>query len=198
MSYLGLGRELPRNLKALAQKIKLVVFDVDGVLTDGRLYYGGEGEVVKAFNVKDGVGIKLLRTQGIEVAVISAKSSMPLQKRITDLGIKHFYPGTKDKKIQLQQLCQKLQLLPGEAAFVGDDVIDLKVKETVGLFFAPKDAHPLVQTQAHCVTQLPGGMGVAREVADMILSTRGDLATFYELGQKPEFEDPNYLDKLQS
>jgi 3-deoxy-D-manno-octulosonate 8-phosphate phosphatase (KDO 8-P phosphatase) len=196
VEYLGLGAALPDTLLAIVQQLKLVIFDIDGVMTDGRLYYGAEGEVLKAFNVKDGVGLKLLRAQGIEVAVISAKSSMPLQKRMTDLGVIHFYPGTKNKLEQMQALCQQLEINKQEVAFVGDDVIDLKVLPEVGLFIAPKDAHPIVKRQAHHVTQTLGGQGVVREVADQLLSARMDLETAYLVGMEPKFEEQDYDNKI--
>lgn len=194
-SYDGLGKPFPKSLHQVAKGIRLLVLDIDGVLTDGRLYYGAEGEVLKGFNVKDGVGIKLLRTQGIEVAVISAKSSMPLQKRMTDLGIQHFFPGTKDKKAQLIALSQNLSLSSDKVAFVGDDVIDMNVMDDVGLFIAPADAHPIVKQKAHHVTELAGGKGVAREVADALLSTQMSLEQAYQVGRQPEFEEQDYLNK---
>ncbi len=180
--------ELPPSLIAIARKIRLVVFDVDGVLTDGTLTYSGDGEQVKHFNVKDGVGIKLFGYFDVATAVISAKQSAPLAKRAQDLGIQHFFPGTKDKWSCLRGLLDKLSLQPEEVCYVGDDVIDLKVMTHVGLAIAPADAFWMVKQEAHCVTSAAGGCGVAREVADLILGSRMDLKTAYVQAMLPEFE----------
>jgi 3-deoxy-D-manno-octulosonate 8-phosphate phosphatase (KDO 8-P phosphatase) len=108
---------LSNQIKQKAEAIKLVIFDVDGVLTDGTLVYGSNGEEVKHFNVKDGVGIKLLQTFGLSVAIISAKSSLPLDKRIKDLGVKHAYTGCKDKPAALKELLEALELEESQVAF---------------------------------------------------------------------------------
>lgn len=179
---------LPPAIKTIAAKIKLVVFDVDGVLTDGTLTYSAAGEEVKHFNVKDGVGIKLLQTYGIHTAVISAKESLPLQRRVADLGIAHFFPGSKDKWPVLSALLSELHIQPEEVCYVGDDVIDLKVIKLVGLGIAPNDAFWMVKDQSQLVTQACGGKGVAREVADIILGSRMTLEDAYIKAMLPEFE----------
>lgn len=176
------------HVKQLASGIKLVIFDVDGVLTDGTLVYSASGEEVKHFNVKDGVGIKLLRTYGIEVAIISAKSSAPLEKRMKDLGIQHFYPGSHDKQLAYRNLLGQVGLTDREVAYVGDDVIDLTVMQHVGLPIAVADAYIMVRDQAEYVTQTPGGKGVAREVADLILGSQMDLQEAYIKAMLPDFE----------
>lgn len=175
-------------LKTIAANIKLVVFDVDGVLTDGTLTYSAEGEEVKHFNVKDGVGIKLLQVYGIHTAIISAKDSLPLQRRAADLGITHFFPGSKDKWPVLNSLLSQLDIKPEEVCYVGDDVIDLKVIKRVGLGIAPNDAFWMVKDESHFVTQANGGKGVAREVADIILGSRMKLEDAYIKAMLPEFE----------
>lgn len=180
---------IPNALKEKARSIKLVVFDVDGVLTDGTLTYSASGEEVKHFNVKDGVGIKLLQTFGIDTAIISAKDSAPLKKRAGDLGITHFFPGTKDKWPVLAKLMSSLDVLPEEVCYVGDDVIDLKVMTRVGLGIAPADAFWMVRDRAHLVTDSQGGKGVAREVADIVLGSRMPLEEAYIKAMLPEFED---------
>ena len=181
-------QSLAPAIKALAANIKLVVFDVDGVLTDGTLTYSATGEEVKHFNVKDGVGIKLLQTYGIHTAIISAKDSLPLKRRAQDLGISHFFPGSKDKWPVLTQLLGELNIAPNEVCYVGDDVIDLKVIKRVGLGVAPNDAFWMVKEQAHLVTHASGGRGVAREVADLILGSRMSLEDAYIKAMLPEFE----------
>lgn len=171
-----------------ARDIKLVVFDVDGVLTDGTLTYSASGEEVKHFNVKDGVGIKLLNTYNITTAVISAKDSAPLRKRISDLGVPHFYPACADKWQKLSELLEQLGIEPSEVCYVGDDVIDLKVMKRIGLSITPADGFWLVKKYANLVTEAAGGKGVAREVADIILSSRMELEDAYIKAMLPEFE----------
>lgn len=187
---------LANQIKQRAQAIRLMVFDVDGVLTDGTLVYGANGEEVKHFNVKDGVGLKLLQTYGIEVAIISAKDSKPLAKRITDLGIKHAYTGCKDKLAALSELMSQLDIDFDEVGYCGDDVIDLKVMQKAGLSIAPADAYAMVKEYAHFVTQAPGGKGVAREVADVLLSSRMNLEEAYIKAMLPEFEEKDFQKKL--
>lgn len=184
---------LASSIKEKARNIKLVVFDVDGVLTDGTLSYSQHGEEVKHFNVKDGVGIKLLNTYNIITAVISAKDSAPLHKRINDLGIPHFYPGCKDKWQQLSILLNTLSILPEEVCYVGDDVIDLKVMKRIGFSITPSDGFWLVKKQADLVTEVAGGKGVAREVADIILGSQMCLEEAYIKAMLPEFEEQPQL-----
>ena len=179
---------LPNVIKEKARNIKLVVFDVDGVLTDGTLSYSANGEEVKHFNVKDGVGIKLLGCYDVVTAVISAKDSAPLHKRIKDLAIPHFYPGSKDKWAVLSQLMDELWIEADEVCYVGDDVIDLKVMEKIGLSISPADGFWMVKEHADLITDAPGGKGVAREVADIILSSRMSLREAYIKAMLPEFE----------
>ncbi|TBR44248.1 HAD-IIIA family hydrolase [Marinomonas agarivorans] len=190
--YEQTGR-LPSEYWPQLQALKLVVFDVDGVLTDGCLVYGAQGEELKHFNVKDGVALKLLPKWGVHVAVITAKDSAPLRKRMDDLGVTHFYPNCHDKKAAFLALLDALSLDASQAAYVGDDVIDLQVMPEVGMSFCPADAHVLVQrhcVQHHCACTLfsNAGEGVAREVCDLILATRMPLEIAYDVATKPEFE----------
>ena len=162
-----------------AKQIKLVIFDVDGVLTDGMLNYGNEGELFKQFNVKDGVGIKLLQQYDIQVAVITAKDSKPLQQRMKDLLVENFYPACHNKNQAFLEILEKLSLNTDQVAYVGDDVIDLPVMNQVGLAIAVQDAHHFVKKTADYITLAKGGEGVAREVADLILDAQFDLDTLY-------------------
>ncbi len=180
---------LSDQLSRQAQNIKLLVLDVDGVLTDGTLVYSAEGEQVKHFNVKDGVGIKLLQHFEVSVAIISAKDSAPLKRRIDDLGIQHAYTACKDKLKALSELTAKLGIQFDQVAYCGDDVIDLKVMQKVGLSIAPADAYTMVRKYADVVTQKGGGEGVAREACDLILGSRMDLEQAYIKAMLPEFED---------
>lgn len=181
--------KLPSYLADKARRIKLVVFDVDGVLTDGTLSYSGDGEHVKHFNVKDGVGIKLLQRFDVATAIISAKKSDALARRAADLGVTHFYPGTKDKWPCLEELLGQLDITPEQVCYVGDDVIDLKVMKKIGLPVAPSDGFWMVRQHAAFVTSVPGGKGVAREVADLVLGSRMDLESAYIKAMLPEFEE---------
>lgn len=176
------------SLMSKLQSLKLVVFDVDGVLTDGRLLYTEQGESIKCFNVKDGVAMKLLPKWGIQIAVITAKDSAPLRLRMKDLNVEHFYPGCHNKAEAFDELVSRLGIEPNEAAYVGDDVIDLQVMPKVGVALCPADAHILVQRHCPIVLNKSAGDGVAREVADMVLASRMSLEAAYELAQKPEFE----------
>jgi 3-deoxy-D-manno-octulosonate 8-phosphate phosphatase (KDO 8-P phosphatase) len=174
--------------KTALARIRLVAFDVDGVLTDGRLYYSGDGEMKKVFHVRDGVGLKLLPDMGIDVAVISAKDSPPLQARLSDLGIKYGFPGCHDKLACLKTLVSTLGLIPDEVAFVGDDLVDLHVMEWCGYGIAPADAFDLVLERADLVLPVKGGQGVARCVADLVLKAQGLYETAYNVASLPHFE----------
>ena len=171
--------------------LKLVIFDVDGVLTDGSLYYGADGEAVKRFNVKDGVALKLLPKWGVEVAVITAKDSAPLRKRMADLGVQQCYYGCHDKAAAFDELMQTLALEPEQVAYIGDDVIDLQVMPKVGISMCPSDAHTLLLRHCDITLKRGAGQGVAREVSDLVLASRMDLESAYELAQRPEFEKRN-------
>lgn len=158
-----------------AKKIKLVVFDVDGVLTDGSLFYGDNGEEYKAFHAKDGLGMKLLMRTGVQIGIITARNSKLVQHRMDSLGIEHLYQGRLDKLNAFDDLLNKLNLTYKQAAFVGDDVVDLPVMTKVGLSITVKDAHPLVIDQAHWQTPLDGGRGAARNVCELIMQAQNTL-----------------------
>jgi len=176
------------KLQELASEVKLVVFDVDGVLTNGTLTYSHDGEQVKHFNVKDGVGVKLLQEFGVAVAVISAKDSAPLTKRMADLSVKYFFPGTKDKWPVLENLLNDLNLTPEQVCYVGDDVIDLKVMKRIALPITPADGFWMVKKHAAITTEAGGGQGVAREVADVVLASKMNLEEAYIQAMLPQFE----------
>ena len=167
------------ELMAIAREIRLVIFDIDGVLTDGTLFYGESGEIMKPFNAKDGVGFRILQDNGVTVAVITAKHSAPLERRMKDLKVEHFYPGCHDKADAFSELKQTLEIDDAEAAYVGDDVLDLPVMEKVGLAISPADGYSMVREMAHLVTEANGGKGVVREVADFLVSSRTDLKQAY-------------------
>ncbi len=152
-------------------KLKMVVFDVDGVLTDGRLFYGPKGEELKVFHVLDGHGLKELMRNNIQVAIISGRNCEALRTRLSDLGITHTYLGTSDKIPALDDLLRKTGLDKNDIAYMGDDVPDLGPMREVAISFAPANAIPEVQDQADWISSKTGGFGAVREVCDFILST---------------------------
>lgn len=152
-----------------ASEISLMIFDVDGVLTDGSLYFGCDGEVIKCFNVLDGHGIKLLQQAGIATAIISARQSAIVTRRATDLGITHIYQGVHDKRVAFEQLLADQGLPASACGFIGDDVIDLPILSRVGFAASVPNAHAEVLSRVSYVTQARGGQGAAREICDFIL-----------------------------
>ncbi len=172
---------MPTDVALKLADIRLLISDVDGVLTDGTLFYSDSGESLKPFHVRDGMGFSLLLANGIEVAVISARESGALQKRLADLCINRVFLNRKDKETVFDELLEACALQAGEVAFVGDDVVDLPVLRRVGLAIAVQDAHPLVKEECHWITETPGGKGAIREVADAILSAQIGLKTACEV-----------------
>lgn len=166
---------LPHELRAQAARVRLLVLDADGVLTDGRLYYGADGEVVKAFHAHDGLGLRLLRNEGVQLAVISGRAAPALERRLRDLRIHHVLLGRDDKQAGLLECLSSAGVSAEEAAFMGDDVLDLPGMRAVGLSIAVADAHQRVRHEAHWVTLAGGGRGAVREVADALLEARGRL-----------------------
>ncbi len=163
---------IPQDVLARAAKIKLVAFDVDGTLTDGRLWLAEDGREIKAFHVHDGLGIKRLREHGVDVAIISARISRAVELRAEELGIDHVYQGKADKLACLKEILAALGIAPECAAFVGDDVSDLPPMRACGLAVAVADARPEVADEAHWRTRSPGGRGAAREACDLVLAAR--------------------------
>ena len=170
MSYLD---NLPANLLQRAAKIRLAVFDVDGTLTDGRLHVGADGHETKVFHVHDGLGLKRLHANGVQVAIITARISHAVAVRAAELDILHVYQGQADKRACLREILDALDLQPEQAAFVGDDLPDLAPMRLAGLAIAVANAHPWVAEQAHWQTRLAGGEGAAREVCDLLLIAQG-------------------------
>lgn len=158
-----------------AKKIKLVVFDVDGVLTDGRIIIGDDGQEYKAFNSRDGHGMKLLQYTGVEIAVITGRTSKTVEHRMNGLGINHVYQGKRIKLPVFEELIDKLGLTPDECAYVGDDWVDLSIMSRVGLAVAVQDADNVVKKHAHWITPSRGGQGAAREVCELIMEGQGNL-----------------------
>jgi 3-deoxy-D-manno-octulosonate 8-phosphate phosphatase (KDO 8-P phosphatase) len=159
--------------RAYRGPVRLVIFDVDGVLTDGSLHMGADGEFYKTFSAKDGVAFALLRAHGVLSAIISGRSSKALDYRGQELRINRVVTGCSDKLTAYNELKRELGLDDEQVVFVGDDVIDLAVMHLVGSSYAPNDAHPLVLRSATYVTRALGGRGVAREVVEHVLLLGG-------------------------
>lgn len=160
---------------ARAEKIRLLILDVDGVLSDGLIYMGNNGEELKAFNVRDGYGIRCVLTSDVEVAIITGRKAKLLEDRCATLGITHLYQGQSDKRVAYHELLATLALSPEQVAYVGDDLIDWPVMAEIGLSVAVADAHPLLLPRADYVTRINGGRGAVREVCDLILLAQGKL-----------------------
>ncbi len=163
------------EMMAKAENIRLLILDVDGVLSDGLIYMGNNGEELKAFNVRDGYGIRCVLTSGIEVAIITGRNAKLVEDRCETLGITHLYQGQSDKLLAFRELLDKLSLTADQVAYVGDDLIDWPVMAEVGLSIAVADAHPLLMPRAHYVTRIAGGRGAVREVCDLLLLAQGKL-----------------------
>lgn len=158
-----------------SKQIRLVLFDVDGVLTDGSLIMGDDGQEYKAFNAKDGHGMKMLQASGVEIGIISARNSRVVALRMESLGIKHVYQGQRDKLKAYADLKKRLKLKSEQIAYVGDDLLDLGIMRKVGLSIAVHDASLEVIQQADWQTSAPGGRGAAREVCEMIMRAQDTL-----------------------
>jgi 3-deoxy-D-manno-octulosonate 8-phosphate phosphatase (KDO 8-P phosphatase) len=156
-----------------AGKLKLLILDVDGVLTDGRLFFDGEGNEYKSFHARDGHGIKLLRQTGVEVAVISGRKSNSVALRMKNLGIEYVYQGHENKIAAFNEIIEKTGITPEQAAHVGDDLLDLPIMSRVGLAIAVNDANFAVKQRADWCTTLSGGQGAVREVCDFIMQAQG-------------------------
>lgn len=164
-----------QDILNLAKHIKLMIFDVDGVLTDGSLFFGDDGQEYKAFYSRDGLGMKLLQRTGVEIGVITARSSELVLHRMKNLDIQHVYQGRLDKVAAYDEMLAKLNIAAKHTAYVGDDVIDLPVMKRAGLAIAVQDAHPFVKKHAHWITNHDGGKGAARDACELIMEAQGTL-----------------------
>lgn len=163
------------DILARAHKIRLALFDVDGVLTDGRLIFNADGEEIKAFHSRDGHGLKLLMEAGIEVGVITARSSKAVTHRMHHLGIPHVFQGQQDKRATYLALIERLGLTHEQIAYMGDDVIDLPVLSRVGLAATVQDAPAIVKRHCHWIAEHGGGQGAVRDLCDLLLEAQGKL-----------------------
>ncbi len=156
-----------------AARLRLVALDVDGVLTDGRLYYGPQGEALKVFDVRDGHGIKMLQTQGVEVAILSARRSEIVETRARELGVRRVLQGRGDKLAAWRELLQDTGTDPAHGGFIGDDLPDLPVLRQAGFAATVADARDEVKKAAHWIAAEPGGRGAVRALAEFILLAKG-------------------------
>ncbi len=168
-----------RELRKRASALKLVLTDNDGVLTDTGVYYGPTGEVFKRFSIRDGMAVRLLRSAGIETAIITGETSPSIRRRAEKLRMKFLYLGIDDKKLHLENILSSTRLAKHQIAFIGDDVNDLGIIEAIrpeGLTGAPSDAMPAVAKAVHYICGTPGGMGAFREFADWLIALRSTAA----------------------
>ena len=164
-----------RRIQATARGLRLVAFDVDGVMTDGGIYFVGAGEEARRFDVRDGMGVVLARNAGLRTAIISSRSSVTVRRRAEELGIDALYEGHERKGEALDLLLEEQALRPEEVAYLGDDLQDLPVMNRVGLPIAVADARPEVIRRALHVTRAFGGHGAVREAIEWILEARGEM-----------------------
>ncbi|MGB2078314.1 MAG: 3-deoxy-manno-octulosonate-8-phosphatase KdsC [Vibrio sp.] len=173
--------QAPQHAFDAAKKLKLLICDVDGVFSDGLVYMGNQGEELKTFHTRDGYGIKTLMQAGIEIAIITGRQSKIVENRMTALGIRLIYQGQDNKLVAYQDILDKLDVLPSEVGYIGDDLIDWPVMEKVALKVCVQDGHPLLRQRANYVTHIKGGYGAVREVCDLILQARGELEAYQGL-----------------
>ena len=160
------------ELREKARRLKLMAFDVDGVMTDGRLVFNAEGEVLKIFHALDGQGLKFLREAGITLAIITGRNSPMVQKRASDLGFHKVVQGRDDKSVVLKAIAQEFGVSAEEVGYAGDDVPDVPALKWASLSFSVPNAHRSAYQTAHIITQRPGGMGAVRDICDIILAAR--------------------------
>ncbi len=160
------------KIRKKLKRIKAVLLDVDGVLTDGGLYFDSKGNEIKKFNVKDGSGIKMAIKSGIKVGIITGRNSSIVKRRADDLGVNFVFQGVKNKGEILDKICEKMKVKPEEIAFIADDIIDLSLFKKVGLKVAVKDAHKFVKKEADIILNKKGGEGAVREFLDAVISTK--------------------------
>lgn len=165
----------PESLLARARKIRLIALDVDGIMSDGRLYFSAHGDELKAFNILDGLGLKQLMAAGVTVAVITGRTSALTEKRMGDLGIPHLMQGREDKKVALQELVQGMNIPADAIAYMGDDLPDLPALRFAGLGITVPNGYWLVRAHADYCTRARGGEGAVREACDLILTAMGKL-----------------------
>jgi 3-deoxy-D-manno-octulosonate 8-phosphate phosphatase (KDO 8-P phosphatase) len=166
---------LSADVLARAKKIKCVIFDVDGIMTDGALGIGDDGQEYKNFHSLDGLGMKLLKASGVDMAIITGRTSNVVKKRAESTGIAHFYQGVEDKLEAFNDLLQKMALNADEVAFMGDDVVDAPAMLRCGLALTVPTGHRLLKPHAHYITEAQAGRGAVREICELIMQAQGTL-----------------------
>ncbi len=166
---------IPNDVLTRAKKIKCIAFDVDGVMTDGSLGIGDDGEEFKNFNSLDGLGMKLLKASGVQMAIITGRTSNVVKTRAESTGVVHFYQGVEDKLEAFQDLIAKMNLQNDEMAFMGDDVVDAPAMIRCGLAITVPTGHRLIKPHAHYITTAPAGRGAVREACELIMQAQGTL-----------------------
>lgn len=175
-----MSKVYPEDIIRKASKIKLLICDVDGVLSDGKVYFTNSADEIKNFNIKDGLGIKLLQQSGIEVAIITGRRSAIVERRAEELGIQHIYQGHSDKKAAFAEITTRLKLTNEQVAHIGDDLPDLPLMQLAGLGISVADGYSFVRQHADWVTTNKGGEGAVRDTADLLLFSQGKLANILE------------------
>lgn len=168
-----------RRPRSAAARVRMMIFDVDGVMTDGRLWYGAAGEQLKAFHTLDGLGLKLLAASGVATAILSGRRSRALARRAAELGIRHVITGVEDKRGGYEALLRRAALAAAAVGYMGDDIVDLPVMRRCGWSCAPRDAHALVRRHAQFVTRAQGGAGAVREACEYLMRAQGTLEAAY-------------------
>lgn len=171
-----MGKAISKQVRERAAKVRLLILDVDGVLTDGRIIMDHKGREIKAFDVRDGHGLRLLMEAGIEVAILTGRSSPVVQRRADDLGITRVRQGVHDKVGAYQEIAREVGITDDETCFVGDDVVDIPLLKRVGIPIVVADGAPEAKRLARYITQSPGGRGAVREVCDLLLQAQGKWA----------------------
>ncbi len=177
MDYLP---SLTKDQQARAEDIKLLIMDVDGVMTDGGLIQGDDGLEYKQFHARDGLGLKLLRSTGVALAIVTGRSSTVVQNRAKELGVIALHQGCHQKDVAFKEICADASLQHHEAAFMGDDIIDLPALALAGFALGVADAHALVLQQSQWVSSAPGGKGAVREACEMLMHAKGTLSKAME------------------
>lgn len=172
--------EFSNRVFTAAKHIRCLICDVDGVLTDGSVFLDNDQAELKAFNIKDGLGIKLLMRSGIQVAIITGRNSPVVSRRMAELGIEHYYQGQVDKLAAYNDLLEKLSLSPEQVAYVGDDLPDLPLMKRCGISFAPFDAVDFVKEKTDYQLQTAAGRGAVREITEILLTAQGKLQKIHE------------------
>lgn len=180
------------DIEIRAQKIKLLIFDVDGVLTNGQIIFGQDGEAMKVFHAQDGLGISVAHKAGLKTAIITGRDTEMVRRRGAELKIGDVYQGAMDKVVAFQELLAKYNLTPDEVGYVGDDLNDLPVISQVGLACAVANAVPEVKTVAHFVAQHEGGRGAVREIIELILKAQGRWTDIVE-----DYRHPGHIETQQ-